>query len=346
MRAMPYRILIYIGICAVTLGGGVLFHENISTEILGNQLAAISSIEHEAVMRWRNSGGLKKESKEGEEGASIWLLQRALYKDDPLNFKKEDISGFFGPTTKKALESFQNKHGLEVSGRLDGPTIFKINSLYFNELCKNSEKAFSDTLLYPLSPDFPLPEDYAPSDLVRLYETPRLKVLFPICVRNDVRGALEQLSLAAQRDGIYLGITSGYRDFDTQEWMLNHWLKIQGDGAFYEVSLSGLSEHHLGTAVDFTGKSISYASVSPNFKDSKEYKWLNENAYLWGFVESYPEHEKSFTGYKGEAWHFRYVGAETAYIIQGQGVNPVRFLKDRCIDRSVRGCGIKEEEGG
>jgi len=41
-------------------------------------------------------------------------------------------------------------------------------------------------------------------------------------------------------------------------------------------------------------------------------KWLEENAYRFGFILRYPEDKVKVTGYSYEAWHFRYVGKEIA----------------------------------
>jgi hypothetical protein len=78
------------------------------------------------------------------------------------------------------------------------------------------------------------------------------------------------------------------------------------------VAEPGASEHQLGTTVDFTDSSISYQCCNYNFHKSKAYKWLEQNAYKYGFVLSYPKNAKKTTGYIYEPWHWRFVGQELA----------------------------------
>ena len=71
------------------------------------------------------------------------------------------------------------------------------------------------------------------------------------------------------------------------------------------VNKSETSEHHLGLAVDFN-------NVKPNFENTKEFKWLTENAEKYGFILRYRKDKKEITGVGYEPWHWRYVGVEHA----------------------------------
>jgi D-alanyl-D-alanine carboxypeptidase len=55
--------------------------------------------------------------------------------------------------------------------------------------------------------------------------------------------------------------------------------------------------------------------LSEKFGETKEGKWLAENAHRYGFILRYPKGKESITGYKYEPWHFRYVGADAAAVI-------------------------------
>ena len=48
------------------------------------------------------------------------------------------------------------------------------------------------------------------------------------------------------------------------------------------------------------------------FEQTEEFRWLNENAYKYGFILRYPKEKEHITGYKYEPWHYRYVGVEYA----------------------------------
>ncbi|MBF1053714.1 MAG: D-alanyl-D-alanine carboxypeptidase family protein, partial [Parvimonas sp.] len=49
------------------------------------------------------------------------------------------------------------------------------------------------------------------------------------------------------------------------------------------------------------------------------YKWLQENAYKYGFILRSPENKESITGYTFMPWHYRYVGKDTAEQIHEAG---------------------------
>ena len=55
------------------------------------------------------------------------------------------------------------------------------------------------------------------------------------------------------------------------------------------------------------------------FKNTEEGKWLNDNAYKYGFILRYPEGTDDITGYSFEPWHYRYVGTELSYKLYNDG---------------------------
>ncbi len=79
----------------------------------------------------------------------------------------------------------------------------------------------------------------------------------------------------------------------------------------------GRSEHQLGTAVDLTTNLLEW-KIDSSFAETEVFKWLQNNAHLYGFVLSYPkgtDGEKGYsekTGYYFEPWHWRYIGIEPA----------------------------------
>ena len=52
--------------------------------------------------------------------------------------------------------------------------------------------------------------------------------------------------------------------------------------------------------------------IHGSFESTKEFKWLNENAYKYGFILRYPKDKIKQTGYQYEPWHYRYVGVKVA----------------------------------
>jgi LAS superfamily LD-carboxypeptidase LdcB len=54
------------------------------------------------------------------------------------------------------------------------------------------------------------------------------------------------------------------------------------------------------------------SSAEVTFANTKEAKWLAENAHRFGFILRYPEDKVAVTGYSYEPWHFRFVGRKAA----------------------------------
>ena len=74
----------------------------------------------------------------------------------------------------------------------------------------------------------------------------------------------------------------------------------------------GYSEHQSGLVVDIDNGKVPYTS----FETTKEYTWMVDHAYQFGFILRYPKGTDAITGYQFEAWHYRYVGKEIALKIK------------------------------
>ncbi|MDU1832099.1 MAG: M15 family metallopeptidase, partial [Finegoldia magna] len=89
---------------------------------------------------------------------------------------------------------------------------------------------------------------------------------------------------------------------------------------------AGTSEHQTGLAYDLIGEDYTL-KYKLDFSKSKEYKWLMDNAYKYGFVLRYPEGKKDITGVSFAPWHFRYVGIDLAKILHDQNLTLEEYLK-------------------
>ncbi len=121
---------------------------------------------------------------------------------------------------------------------------------------------------------------------------------------------------AAKKDNIKIYNVSGYRSYSTQNTLYTNYSKRDGKAKADTYSARpGSSEHQTGLASD-----INTASSSAHFEKTKEYKWLINNSYKYGFILRYPEGKTFITGYKYEPWHYRYVGTEIANIIHEKDI--------------------------
>ena len=64
-----------------------------------------------------------------------------------------------------------------------------------------------------------------------------------------------------------------------------------------------------------------------SFDKTKEYKWLSENAHLYGFIMRYPKSKEDKTAVIYEPWHYRYVGIENAMAIKESGLCLEEFIE-------------------
>lgn len=127
--------------------------------------------------------------------------------------------------------------------------------------------------------------------------------------------AFEEMCEAALNDGMYILSNSAYRSYSYQEETYNTYLRLYGQTYVDNyVATPGYSEHQTGLALDVAARD------SNIFKNSKEYTWMLDNAYKYGFILRYPYEKQDITGYKHEAWHFRYVGKEASTYIQEKNI--------------------------
>ncbi len=120
---------------------------------------------------------------------------------------------------------------------------------------------------------------------------------------------LERLLDSAKANNVELYISSAYRSFAKQQMIKSDYVVTYGAGTANSFSADqGYSEHQLGTAIDVITTGLG-GQLSQAFDKTAAYKWLENNAYQFGFVLSYP---KTNTYYIYEPWHWRFVGVKLA----------------------------------
>ena len=136
--------------------------------------------------------------------------------------------------------------------------------------------------------------------------------------------ALQQMLDDGKEDGFNITINNTYRSKATQE---NMWKvrqeKYMGQGMTLaeadayigrSVAVPGTSEHQTGLALDVN-------------KTQKNYKWLADNSWKYGFILRYPDDKIDITGIIYEPWHFRYVGKAFAKEVYDSGLCLEEYLE-------------------
>jgi D-alanyl-D-alanine carboxypeptidase len=165
---------------------------------------------------------------------------------------------------------------------------------------------------------------YIPKNLTELSTT--LGTRRGLCLTNNTIDAFEDLVEAAQKDGLIIKASSAFRSYDTQKILYETALNTTGTSTSISTAKPGYSEHQLGTTMDLTGSSNNYSSAADSFGGTPEDLWLKDNAYLYGFIQSYPSGKEDITGYKYEPWHYRYVGIKKAKEVHDSGLTLIEFL--------------------
>lgn len=177
-------------------------------------------------------------------------------------------------------------------------------------------KKLDKELLQKYSKVYFLNEHYIPKRI----ETIDLKYVLtgrsPQQFHADAMDFLEDMFDDAKEDGIELRVVSSYRSFATQAIVKANHKVLYGSGANQFSADQGYSEHQLGTTMD-----LSTAKLGANFDNiatDPAYVWLQENAYRYGFILSYPKNNKY---YIFEPWHWRFVGVSLARDLHKDGKN-------------------------
>ncbi|HEY4512726.1 MAG TPA: M15 family metallopeptidase [Candidatus Paceibacterota bacterium] len=163
--------------------------------------------------------------------------------------------------------------------------------------------------VYFLSENY-IPEALVPMDNAYLFEKTRT-----LEFHGKAYPFLTILLGKAKSEGMDLFIASAYRSFGTQSSLKTSYKTTFGTTAANKFSADqGYSEHQLGTTVDFTTPTV--GGALNGFENTKEYLWLVNNAYKFGFTLSYPANNKY---YIFEPWHWRFVGVSLASHLRTEG---------------------------
>lgn len=111
---------------------------------------------------------------------------------------------------------------------------------------------------------------------------------------------IEKMIQDAEKEGICLIVTSGYRTRERQQEIYD----LAEDKSI--VAIPGTSEHEKGLAVDLGGCPMIDGirndagvrlELKNDFETLPEYQWLKQNTSKYGFKQSFPS----------ESWHWKYI---------------------------------------
>ena len=133
--------------------------------------------------------------------------------------------------------------------------------------------------------------------------------LGPIRLKPEAARAVETMLADAKAAGVSLGVISGFRSLEDQEYLFFDIKAERGESPQVRAEVSappGYSEHHTGYAVDFIDRSQPATDLEESFEGTAAFAWLQEHAAFYGFEMSFPKQNQQNVAY--EPWHWRYVG--------------------------------------
>ena len=86
------------------------------------------------------------------------------------------------------------------------------------------------------------------------------------------------------------------------------------------VALPGCSEHQTGLAIDLGKAAPEIDFIRPDFPMDGLCGAFRRCAVRYGFIQRYRREKESLTGIAEEPWHFRYVGAPHALLLEQNGL--------------------------
>ena len=138
-----------------------------------------------------------------------------------------------------------------------------------------------------------------------------------VYVSKKIVKDLEKMINDMKKENLEITVVSGYRTKEYQENLYNRYKEKDGKKKADTYSARPRhSEHELGLSIDVSSK----GGIMEQFAFSKEFLWMQENAYKYGFILRYPEGKTHITGFKYESWHYRYVGKKHAKKIKKENL--------------------------
>ena len=227
-----------------------------------------------------------------------------LFKTNKKTIKKEFNYNFtfpfFKENKKEEYLNYKNKNNLSLKEAIIHVNIGLNNPFYTN----TSPAKDINKITMLVNKYHYVDKNYTPTNLIKVNN---------MYINKEAYEAFLNMKNDIEKENMTIRIISAYRSFNYQENLYNNYLKKDEKAIVDTYSARpGYSEHHTGLAIDIDNNKLDFNK----FYMTKEFVWMNENSYKYGFIIRYPKDKEYITGYTYEPWHFRYVGIEIATYIK------------------------------
>lgn len=288
-------------------------------EVLINNSFSIEYIEDYLIIEYRNEDDFIKNINEylnigynGDEINNIYKLsnknQEKILKLDKINNieKYIDITNFNANNIKR-YEDYQKTHKDLALDKIITYVNINLDKKFYTDVETETPTDYTTIV----NKFHKLDNDYIPDNLVTVFDNKLGYKMVDVAEK-----AYEKFIEAATNDGFTFVSTTAYRSYSFQNTLYTNYVKSDGQELADTYSARpGYSEHQLGLAVDLD---------DPNYDgerlNDKDYEWVLNNSYKYGFIVRYPHDSEKITGYIEEPWHIRYLGVELATKVHESGL--------------------------
>ena len=243
----------------------------------------------------------------------IELLIKHDYLKDIVNIL--ELSYFHSDKFSRYIE-YNDKFNLNYTDTVTYVNI-GLDKDYYTDIVKEEN---TDDILILVNKYHALDSKYIPKDLEKIdnkYNRGNNNLM-----RKAAKEAFEKMCEGALKDNITIYSGSAYRSYNYQLNLYNRYVKADGKKiAETYAARAGHSEHQTGLATDIMNAKLEFISGS-----DKEYTWLVNNSYKYGFILRYPKGKEDITGYMYEEWHYRYLGVDTATKVYESGLTYDEYI--------------------
>lgn len=240
-------------------------------------------------------------------------------------FKKKNKYSVYRTSASTGTESTAALHivrvivllmllGVIITTVTVGVKSFKTETSLTKSTDYKSETVESELLLRVVNKSNPLDNDFVP-ELVD-HTDYSLNVL--------AEKPLNKLLRAAEEEGVNLSVDCAYISYDEQDKLYketyNKYRRSSGLSqvkaqakAETKVPQAGRSEFQTGLLIRFK------TDEKKSFRDTAASRWLERNAFDFGFVLRYPEGKTAQTSMSPDFAAYRYVGEDNAYVMRSLG---------------------------
>lgn len=246
----------------------------------------------------------------------ILISSKNSNKNTKNNKQEFNKISYYNSNYKYRYNDYRKKHKNLSIKKIIKDVNMNLDKEEYNHFIKSD---IEDKELILVNKYYYLEKDYIPKNLEVIDLNYSTKVIKLVSVAKK---AFEEMATNAKRENLNIIAISGYRSYKYQETIYNNYVEIDGkEKADRYSARPGHSEHQTGLAIDIYNKEKDYN----DFENTKEFIWMNKNAYKYGFILRFPKGKEKQTKYQYEPWHYRYVGKTNAKYIHDKNITLEEF---------------------